>query len=44
VYPKADKFRNGLHLPAKPVVRFEQGETTELSAMIMTPRGLSKIS
>jgi hypothetical protein len=43
VHPEADKFRKGLHLPAKSVVRFEQGKTTELSATIMTTCGLRKL-
>jgi Glyoxalase-like domain len=43
VHPEADKFREGLHLPAKSVVRFEQGKTTELSATIMTTCGLWKL-
>jgi Glyoxalase-like domain len=43
VHLEADKFRDGLALPAKPVVRFEQGKTTEFSATIMTTCGLWKL-
>jgi Glyoxalase-like domain len=43
VHPEADKFRVGLRLSAKSMVRFEHGKTTELSATIMTTCGLWKL-
>ena len=42
VHSDLDKFRERLTLPAAPRVRFQQGETIHLSAIVQTPSGLRK--
>jgi Glyoxalase-like domain len=43
VHPEADRFREKLRLPFKPLVRFHTEVTTQLSVTIQTPSGLRKL-
>jgi Glyoxalase-like domain len=44
VHPDADRFRENLPQLAGPRVQFKQGRTVQLSAALMTPFGLQRIS